>query len=77
MFGAMNVWSTSFQTDEFSLYPGADPTTSQISTTGLFKQSDRLCRTTKSRIDPICENCVVRHFQMLYDTNFTNICRIV
>jgi 5-methylthioribose kinase len=33
---------------------------------GLFTQSDRLCRATKNRIDPIFKNCVVQHFQMVY-----------
>jgi hypothetical protein len=43
----------------------------------LYIQSDRLCHMTKNKIDPICENCVVRHFQISYDTIFTNICWIV
>jgi hypothetical protein len=43
----------------------------------LFTQSERLCRAAKNRIDPICENCVVRHFQILYGTIFTNICQNV
>jgi hypothetical protein len=44
---------------------------------GPFTQSDRFCRTTKNGIDPVCENCGVRHFQMSRNTIFTNVCRIV
>jgi hypothetical protein len=40
---------------------------------GRFTQSDRLCRTTKNRIDPICENRVVQHFQVSCNIIFTNM----
>jgi hypothetical protein len=31
----------------------------------------------RQKEDPICENCVVRHFQMSYDKIFTYICEVV
>jgi hypothetical protein len=40
----------------------------------LFTKSDILCRATKNRIEPICENWGVQYFQ-IYGTIFTNICQ--
>jgi hypothetical protein len=44
---------------------------------GLFTQSDRLCRATQFSLTGSILFFVVRHVQMLRDTIFTNICRIV